>query len=274
VPYHPGSPRYYDLSAFNFVLTGVATVDCPTSVGGAPISAHVCKGGARSQTDVEGLRRGAARRGIDTVGAINAANYRYIQEYTFRDDGIIIGRMGATGQNLPGDELVAHAHNAIRRIDIDLDGVVNNTARLQHIENPANAAGTASDITAQIALAQGFTWSARAHDAVEVCNPSFKNAPGHLATYHLVPLVTGGGLTQHYEKFTQNDFWVTPYSRDGPYRATGTPKSLDHKFITEDLPAGLIPMSDAERVAILGETQRGSWPSSRCKFEHTSVGRD
>jgi len=33
------------------------------------------------------------------------------------------------------------------------------------------------------------------------------------------------------------------YNSDGPYQATGTPKSLDHKFITEDIPTGLIPMS-------------------------------
>jgi opine dehydrogenase len=33
------------------------------------------------------------------------------------------------------------------------------------------------------------------------------------------------------------------YNGDGPYQATGTPKSLDHKFITEDVPTGLIPMS-------------------------------
>jgi opine dehydrogenase len=32
------------------------------------------------------------------------------------------------------------------------------------------------------------------------------------------------------------------YSSDGPYHATDTPKSLDHKFITEDVPTGLIPM--------------------------------
>jgi opine dehydrogenase len=33
------------------------------------------------------------------------------------------------------------------------------------------------------------------------------------------------------------------YNSDGPYQATGTPNSLDHKFITEDVPTGLIPIS-------------------------------
>jgi opine dehydrogenase len=39
------------------------------------------------------------------------------------------------------------------------------------------------------------------------------------------------------------------YNNDGPYQATGTPKSLDHKFITEDVPTGLIPMSALGAVA-------------------------
>jgi opine dehydrogenase len=33
------------------------------------------------------------------------------------------------------------------------------------------------------------------------------------------------------------------YNSDGPYQATGTPSSLEHKFITEDVPTGLIPMA-------------------------------
>jgi opine dehydrogenase len=33
------------------------------------------------------------------------------------------------------------------------------------------------------------------------------------------------------------------YNSDGPYQATGTPNSLEHGFVTEDVPTGLMPMS-------------------------------
>jgi opine dehydrogenase len=42
------------------------------------------------------------------------------------------------------------------------------------------------------------------------------------------------------------------YNSDGPYQETGTPKSLDHKFITEDVPTGLIPMSALGAAARVG----------------------
>jgi opine dehydrogenase len=42
------------------------------------------------------------------------------------------------------------------------------------------------------------------------------------------------------------------YNSDGPYQATSTPKSLDHKFIMEDVPTGLIPMSALSTAAGVG----------------------
>jgi hypothetical protein len=213
VPYHAGSPRYYDLSGYNFKLTDLGAADCPASAGGALLSPHVCK-----ELRDRGLMWkdfGGARRGQEMAlwGAIDAANYRYIQEYVFRDDGTIIGRAGATGQNLPGDEHEPHTHNALWRIDVDLGSAApNNVAHIMHLENTGNPAGTATDLAIPVAHATGLQWGERTQDAVSVSNPGLKNAQGDIAEYHLVPLVTGGGLTQHYEGFTQQDFWVTPYN--------------------------------------------------------------
>ena len=115
--------------------------------------------------------------------------------------------------------------------------MTNSAARLQHVENPANAAGTATDTAAAVAGAQGFTWSARTHDMVEVTNPAFKNAQGHPAAYQLMPLVTGGGLTQHYETFTRNEFWVTPYNpaqfaaKNLPSYVAGTPSVTNRDIV-------------------------------------------
>jgi opine dehydrogenase len=47
--------------------------------------------------------------------------------------------------------------------------------------------------------------------------------------------VRGATLVETCQLLTTNS--------DGPYQATGTPKSFEHKYITEDVPVGLMPMS-------------------------------
>jgi opine dehydrogenase len=47
--------------------------------------------------------------------------------------------------------------------------------------------------------------------------------------------VRGADLSETCRLLTSNS--------DGPYQATGTPKSFDHKYVTEDAPVGLMPMS-------------------------------
>jgi opine dehydrogenase len=46
--------------------------------------------------------------------------------------------------------------------------------------------------------------------------------------------VRGATLSETCQLLTTNS--------DGPYQATGTPKSFEHKYITEDVPVGLMPM--------------------------------
>jgi opine dehydrogenase len=46
--------------------------------------------------------------------------------------------------------------------------------------------------------------------------------------------VRGATLSETFQLLTTN--------RDGPYQATGTPRSWDHKYIAEDVPVGLMPM--------------------------------
>jgi opine dehydrogenase len=46
--------------------------------------------------------------------------------------------------------------------------------------------------------------------------------------------VRGASLSETCQLLTTNS--------DGPYQATGTPKSWNHKYIAEDVPVGLMPM--------------------------------
>jgi opine dehydrogenase len=53
--------------------------------------------------------------------------------------------------------------------------------------------------------------------------------------------VRGATLSETCQLLTTNS--------DGPYQATGTPRSWDHKYIAEDVPVGLMPMRALGRAA-------------------------
>jgi opine dehydrogenase len=53
--------------------------------------------------------------------------------------------------------------------------------------------------------------------------------------------VRGATLSETCQLLTTNS--------DGPYQATGTPRNLEHKYIAEDVPVGLMPMSALGRAA-------------------------
>jgi len=100
VPYHKGSPRYYDVE-YMFGLTPVGPQDCPAAVGGTVMAGNVCKEfhdrGLAWKSDT------SVHRGEEVVlwSALAAAWYNYVIEWTFRDDGVVLGRVGATSHNAP-----------------------------------------------------------------------------------------------------------------------------------------------------------------------------
>lgn len=120
VPYHSGSPRYYDLTGFNFSMVPATAADagcCGQILDGVVIK-EVRDRGILWKDDMTG------RRGQELVllATIDAANYNSVFQYGFRDDGTITLRLGATARNLPGREYEAHSHTTLWRVDVELGG--------------------------------------------------------------------------------------------------------------------------------------------------------
>jgi hypothetical protein len=210
VPYHPaGSPRFYDVE-YMFPLTAIGAADCPASQGGTVLAGNVCK-----QVHDRGLSWKAdsqVYRGEEVVlwSALAAANYNYVIEWTFRDDGIVMGRVGATSHNFPGREHETHVHNPIWRLDVDLNGWPNDSVALgTHTENLPGL--TATDTEPLIANEEGTEWNPRHFHSLNVSDATLVNGKGDKTEFQLIPLPTGG-LAQHQEPFTKNDFWVTLYN--------------------------------------------------------------
>lgn len=203
VPYHPGSPRYLDMG-YGFGSVPLTAADCPAPTGTVL--------GASSETCKQVRDRGLAwkhdaimRRGEELVlwSVLAAANYNYVVEWTFRDDGIVTGRVGATGQ-IAGTN--AHMHGPIWRLDVDLNGSCCNTASVfKHTETGASATDAHTDVASE----GGFPFNAASFPMLMVRDATLKNTNGKPSEWHLMPMVAGTPL--HQEAFTKNTFWVTRY---------------------------------------------------------------
>jgi len=209
VPYHTGSPRYYDVE-YMFPLTPAGAQDCPAAVGGTVFGGNVCK-----QVHDRGLAWKSdndVRRGEELIlwSALAAAWYNYVIEWTFRDDGVVIGRVGATSSNSPSDPWETHMHNPIWRLDVDLNGWPNDSVALgTHIESLPGPSAT--DVEPVFTVEAGLPWDPHAFNSLNVSDKFLKNGKGDQTEYQLIPLPTGG-LSRHLEAFTQQDFWVTHYN--------------------------------------------------------------
>jgi opine dehydrogenase len=129
---------------------------------------------------------------------------------------------------------------AVAAPNIVYTGFTNANAMLHVANCVANAARIESEDSYKF-YAEGVTPAvARLYEAINgervaVAAALGASVPTLADWFDLVYGVREAALVETCQRLT--------YNTDGPYQATGTPKSLDHKFITEDVPTGLIPMS-------------------------------
>lgn len=210
VPYHTGSPRFYDLTGFGFGLEDAVPGDagcCGRLIGDPPRVVWEVRDRGLAWKNHQQVRRGQT---LVLWGTIDAANYNYIVQYGFRDDGAIEFRLGATAENLPGRRYEAHMHNALWRVDVDLGDFWRNSALLvRHIET--TTAATASDNSGPFngGVEGGVAWNDLEFTELTVIHAQRTNAHGRNIGYDLMPLRRG--TARHLEPFSHQDLWVTRY---------------------------------------------------------------
>ncbi len=178
-----------------------------------------------------GVRRG---RELILWGALQAGNYVYLMSYSFHDDGTIALRVGATGQNLPGQRYEAHVHSAHWRIDIDLvDGSKNSAMLMKHLEDPRSLG--AEDIKEPFngGMEGGVDWDPKEFTMIRVESQK-KNARGEPIAYDLMPLRYG--TPRHNEEFTHHDLWVSRSHSDRPmeYLFINLPEAVRDRELVEE----------------------------------------
>lgn len=203
VPYHSGSPRFLDVTEYDFGHVPLNTTLCPAPRKILGAEDEVCK--SVEDRGILWTHGGRGRRGerLTLWSILGAGNYDYIIEWSFRDDGTIEARVGATGQPY-NDE--AHMHGVYWRLDVDLDGACCDTAGLMsHKEIGA----LAFDSMFHIDFAAGLPYDPSAYEILHIGDAALKNGNGKPSEWHLMP--SRSGTPRHLEPYAKDTYWVTPY---------------------------------------------------------------
>jgi hypothetical protein len=199
--------QFFDISDFSSGLMHLnTTTECPPARGvllaGGTVCREVRDRGLSFKTDT------GSRRGQQLVlwGVIDSANYKYLVEWTFRDDAVVEARVGATGTNLEGHHDVPHMHSVTWRLDIDLNGPGGDSVReSRHLES--STAQTATDSEVAITTEGSRTWSPAQFTTWNIYDATLVNGQGKRSSFRLTPVRTG--TARHDMPYTQKDFWVT-----------------------------------------------------------------
>ena len=218
VPYHPGSPRFEDIG-LNFDPLRLPAAKFPPPrqiIGGGYICKEVRDYLAYMDAFTDPTTRVRYGQEVVYFSVLDAANYQYIEEWTFRDDGAILVRAGSTGPKLGGSPM-GHMHDFTWRLDIDLNGADDNSAYLtRHVEKnltppfpPPAAGSTAEDNRDPIEIEGSRVWNPQNFNTLVIEDRTLLNGNGRHTSYELVPMRSG--TARHSEPFTRKDFWVTRY---------------------------------------------------------------
>lgn len=210
VPYHVPNQndRFFDVG-FGFDWVRLTATEClnGTLLGAGPHHNDICK--LVRDRGLAWMDYASARRGEELVlwGAIGADNYNYITEWTFRDDGVIEGRVGSTAEVLPGAETTNHTHDVTWRLDLDVNGFANDSVDLMS----HNVAGlNESDTVTNVASEAGLTWDPQHFHSLFIHDANLKNGQNHTTMYDLMPMRYGN--QRHQETYSGNDLWVTLFN--------------------------------------------------------------
>jgi hypothetical protein len=239
VPYNTTNPTYYDISRFKFGLVPAKKEYLgPNCVApGEVLSSSDPRMNNKVHKEVhdDGLRwlngGGVARRGEQLMlwSILSAGNYRYIMEYDFKDDGIIVARVAATAHNLKKfqeDQSDVHLHVGCWRCDMLLTDPMTSAAGgadknkvFLVTRHPAEGKPAGHFRVGQSLFNandngeshEGWAdWIPEQFTTLRIESQVRKNAAGKATSYDLIPLRIGTvrDYPKHQE-FINHDFWVT-----------------------------------------------------------------
>ena len=227
VPYHQTNFRPYDLrwtsqlDQVNAQDAGISgTVRTLTNETVPTVVTEVRQRGV-GWLCKENVTTSATRRSQEFVvwGIADGGNYDNIIQYGFRDDGGMTFRMGNTGFNAsrpPASNptpIEPHTHNALWRIDMDLNGPLHNSAYWLLHQEPSSSGNVlqAQDLKLPIGVEGRRLWNASQFTSLLI-EDAAANAFGNKLGYEFTPVQAG--MSRHYgtlEAWTRNDVYVTRY---------------------------------------------------------------
>jgi Copper amine oxidase, enzyme domain len=264
VPYHSGSPRFYDFTEIGGSLLPLDATDLgPACLGQGRIVCNDRVGieihdGHNSWIDHYQPSPGKSRRveELQIWGVRTAGNYVYPILYVFRSDGSVSFRVGATAHNYHSslEDSASHFHLSTWRLNVPVgDATKTKIHVVRNISSAAQGPVSYTDVAPFNNEKEGFLdWNPQELTLLRLESTLLQNEhnPQHLLSYELMPLRMGNVRTfGPHEEWTHHDFWVTlPTKASGGDWTTvkelpeclAAPRALTGKAVTIFAMAGAV----------------------------------